>query len=134
MNIELAERLDKYIQEFDDDVKLTMNNVKDKSLLVTSMQSKWIRYYFLEKTLNQKLKDAKIDYSKKFAGKIEFRQPTIPGTASPSSEIDQKLVKLNSEIRTSELCLDFIEKSMAVLDKINFQIKNVIDLVKLERG
>ena len=132
MNIELAERLEKYIQEFDDDVKLTMTNVKDKSLLVTSYQSKWIRYYFLEKTIYQKLKDAKVEYSKQFVNKIEFKQTTLPLTTQ--SAIDKKLVKLNNEIRNSEACLDFIEKSMAVLDKMNFQIKNVIDLVKLERG
>ena len=132
MNIELAERLEKYIQEFDDDVKLTMTNVKDKSLLVTSYQSKWIRYYFLEKTIYQKLKDAKVEYSKQFVNKIEFKQTTLPLTTQ--SDIDKKLVKLNNEIRNSEACLDFIEKSMAVLDKMNFQIKNVIDLVKLERG
>ena len=132
MNIELAERLEKYIKEFDDDVKLTMSNVKDKSLLVTSYQSKWIRYYFLEKSIYQKLKDAKIEYSKRVVNKIEFKQTVLP-LQSPDG-IDKNLVKLNNEIRTSELCLDFIEKSMAVLDKMNFQIKNVIDLVKLERG
>jgi hypothetical protein len=129
MNIELADRLDKYITEFNDDVSLSLSNIKDKSLMVTSYQSKWIRYYFLEKTLNQKLKDAKVEYSKKYANKIDFNQQPIPGL---KSTIDENLTKLNNELRTSELCLDFIEKSMAVLDKINFQIKNVIDLVKLE--
>lgn len=132
MNIELSGRLEKYINEFEDDVKLTMSNIKDKSLLVTSYQSKWIRYYFLEKNLNQRLKDAKLDYSRKTINKTEFKQTTIPGLSSQLSETDKNLVKLNNEIRTSDLCLDFMEKSMVVLDKMNFQIKNVIDLAKLE--
>ena len=131
MNVELPERLEKYINEFDDDVKITMSNVKDKSMMVTSIQSKWIRYYFAEKTLNQKMKDAKVEYSKQHANKVDFKQQ-LPGMSSQMSEVDQKLVRLNNEIRTSEMCIDFMEKSMAVLDKINFQIKNVIDLVKLE--
>jgi hypothetical protein len=130
VSIELPERLEKYMSEFEDDVKLNMSNVKDKSLLITSIQSKWIRYYFTEKTLNQKLKDAKVEYSKQHGNKIEFKQ-TLPGMSQPT-EIDIKLVKLNNELKTSEMCLDFMEKSMAVLDKFNFQVKNIIDLVRLE--
>ena len=130
MITELPSRLEKYIKEFEEDVKLTMTNVKDKSLLVTSYQSKWIRYYFTEKTLNQKLKEAKIAYSKKFGNKIEFDGQLLLNT----NKVNVNLEKLNTELKTSEMCLDFMEKSMAVLDKMNFQIKNVIDLVKLEHG
>lgn len=130
MTIDLPERLNNYINEFDDDVKLNLTNVKDKSLMITSIQSKWIRYYFTEKTLNQKLKDAKVEYSKQFANKVDFKQ--TPSIFNQKSDVDIKLTKLNNEIRTSEMCLDFIEKSMAVLDKFNFQVKNIIDLVKLE--
>ena len=131
VSIELPERLDKYMQEFDDDVKITMLNVKDKSMMITSIQSKWIRYYFTEKTLNQKLKDARTEYTKHFINKVDFKAPP-PGTSSQGSEPDSKLVKINKEIKTSDMCVDFMEKSMAVLDKMNFQIKNIIDLVKLE--
>jgi hypothetical protein len=128
VNVELPSRLEKYIKEFEDDVALTMSNVKEKSLMVTSYQSKWIRYYFAEKTLNQKLKDTKIAFSKKFGGKIEFSGQMLLET----NKVNESLEKLNIELKTSEMCLDFMEKSMAVLDKMNFQIKNVIDLVKLE--
>lgn len=130
--MELNSRLDKYIKEFDDDVKLTISNIKEKSLLVSSYQSKWIRYYFQEKNLNQKLKDAKLEYTKQHANKLSFK-PTQ--TIMPQiQEQDQNIVKLNTEIKNSELCIEFIEKSMAVLEKMNFQVKNVIDIIKLEQS
>lgn len=130
--MELNSRLDKYIKEFDDDVKLTISNIKEKSLLVSSYQSKWIRYYFQEKNLNQKLKDAKLEYTKQHANKLSFK-PTQ--TVMPQiQEQDQNIVKLNTEIKNSELCIEFIEKSMAVLEKMNFQVKNVIDIIKLEQS
>ena len=47
---------------------------------------------------------------------------------------DQNLVKLNTEIKNSDLCVEFIEKSLAVLEKMNFQVKNVIDIIKLEQS
>ena len=130
MNVELNSRLDKYIAEFDDDVKLTLSNLKDKSLLAASYQSKWVRYYFQEKTLNQKLKDAKLEYTRSHSQKLSFKpvQMDLDGSVSQ----DEKLTKLNGEIRNSDMCLDFIEKSMNVLDKFNFSIKNVIDIMRLE--
>ena len=130
--MELNSRLEKYIKEFDEDVQLTISNIKEKSLMVSSYQSKWIRYYFQEKHLNQKLKDAKLEYTKQHANKLSFK-PTQ--TVMPQiQEQDQNIVKLNNEIKNSELCIEFIEKSMAVLEKMNFQVKNVIDIIKLEQS
>lgn len=130
--MELNSRLEKYIKEFDEDVQLTISNIKEKSLMVSSYQSKWIRYYFQEKHLNQKLKDAKLEYTKQHANKLSFK-PTQ--TVMPQiQEQDQNIVKLNTEIKNSELCIEFIEKSMAVLEKMNFQVKNVIDIIKLEQS
>lgn len=130
--MELNSRLEKYIKEFDDDVQLTISNIKEKSLMVSSYQSKWIRYYFQEKNLCQKLKDAKLEYTKQHAGKLSFKptQTTMPQI----QEQDQNIVKLNNEIKNSDLCIEFIEKSMAVLEKMNFQVKNVIDIIKLEQS
>ena len=100
--------------------------------MVSSYQSKWIRYYFQEKHLNQKLKDAKLEYTKQHANKLSFK-PTQ--TVMPQiQDQDQNIMKLNNEIKNSELCIEFIEKSMAVLEKMNFQVKNVIDIIKLEQS
>ena len=129
--MDLNSRLDKYIKEFDDDVTLTISNIKEKSMMISSYQSKWIRYYFQEKALNQKLKDAKIEYTKQHANKVTFK-PTQ--STLIAQEPDQGLVKLNQEIKNSELCIEFMEKCMDVLDKINFQVKNVIDIIKLEQA
>ena len=130
--MDLNSRLEKYIKEFDEDVQLTISNIKEKSLMVSSYQSKWIRYYFQEKHLNQKLKAAKLEYTKQHANKLSFK-PTQ--TVMPQiQEQDQNIVKLNTEIKNSELCIEFIEKSMAVLEKMNFQVKNVIDIIKLEQS
>lgn len=130
--MDLNSRLEKYIKEFDEDVQLTISNIKEKSLMVSSYQSKWIRYYFQEKHLNQKLKDAKLEYTKQHANKLSFK-PTQ--TVMPQiQEQDQNIVKLNTEIKNSELCIEFIEKSMVVLEKMNFQVKNVIDIIKLEQS
>lgn len=128
MNIELNARLQQYIDEFDDDVKLTIQNLRDKSLLISSIRAKWIRYYLMEKALSDKLKITRTEHSKKLAKTISATNmfPTVV------PEQNEGIVKLNTEIRNSDLCVEFIDKAFNVLDNFNFQIKNTIDIIKLE--
>lgn len=131
--MKVPERLEKYMQEFDEDTKLSMTNIMEKSLMVSSLQAKWLRYYYAEQSLNKKLKDVKYEYSKLAVSKMDFRQPTLPG-ATVKTETDKKMDILAREEKTVELCLDYIKNCIKVLGDFNYQIKNVIDLAKLERG
>lgn len=129
INIELSTRLQEYIKEFSEDVKLNLQNLKDKSLMISSIRAKWIRYYFVEKTLLDKLKNAKIDYSKQLAKSVS----TTTAFPSVAPSQDAGLIKLLGEIRNSENCIEYIDKAFNVLDTFNFQIKNSIDILKLEQ-
>jgi len=82
----------------------------------------------MEKTLCEKLKAAKTEYSKKLAKNVSSANmfPTV------IPEADGGLTRLNTEIRNSEMCIEFIDKAFNVLDNFNFQIKNTIDIIKLE--
>lgn len=130
LNVELSSRLQTYYDEFAEDVKLNTNNLKDKSLFISSIRAKWIRYYFIEKALTDKLKAAKMEYSKKLAGNISISE-AFP-TAIPQQ--DAGLIKLNEELLTSTRCIEFIDKGFNVLDTFNFQIKNAVDILKLENS
>ena len=51
--------LSNYIKEFDNDVKLNEYNLREKSLLCSSIWAKWISYLFLERENLQRIIDAK---------------------------------------------------------------------------
>lgn len=130
MNNDLPTRLQAYIKEFDDDIRLNMQNLQEKSMLISSIRSKWIRYHFLEKSAVDKLRAAKQQYAKTLIKQPNMSSmfPTV-GTV----EHDDKLIKLNTEIKNSEYCIEFIDKAFNVLDNFNFQIKNAVDIIKLEQ-
>lgn len=132
--IDSNSRLKKYIDEFTADTTVTIQNIKDKSMLVSSIRAKWIRYYFIEKELNDKLKNTLVIYSKQLkANRLSSANtqsaffPTIN-----TAEQDEDLQKIKSEIRKSDNCIEYINKAFNVLENFNFQIKNVIDIIKLE--
>lgn len=57
--------LSNYIKELNDDVKLTVSNLREKSLLCSSIWAKWLSYLFLEKENLQRIADAKQKQMKK---------------------------------------------------------------------
>lgn len=70
MNTEITEKentvsiksnsiLNNYIRELDQDVKLTVMNLREKSLMCSSIWAKWISYLFLERENLQRISDAK---------------------------------------------------------------------------
>ena len=131
-------RLAKYQEEFDEDVEVNIRNVKDKSMLISSIRAKWIRIYFKERDMLDKLKEAKTVYSRQLANQTSVNQRaavaflTPPSVPFGSVELDPGLTKINTELKNSEYCLDFINKAFNVLESFNYQIKNVVDLIKLE--
>ena len=59
VEISTNKELSKYIEELENDVKLTEFNLREKSLLASSLWSKWLSYLFLEKSNLDKIQLAK---------------------------------------------------------------------------
>jgi hypothetical protein len=135
-------RLDIYIKEFENDVNVTVENFKEKSLLVTSIRAKWLRYYHLEMNLLDKLKAHRGEVSKLVNNEI-FGGSKGGGALKNNPGMDlfidsspalEKADEVKAKILICERCMDYIERALHILDTFNFQIKNFIDILKLEHG
>ena len=123
-------RLEEYQKELEKDVELNIQNIKDKGLMISSIRAKWIRYFYKEKEFLDKLKYAKNTHSRKLANNINKQAKSKFPTLNINE--DPQLLKINSAIKQTEYCIDFIDKAFNIFETFNFQIKNVIDLIKLE--
>lgn len=134
-NIEIKSNsvLTNYIKELNDDVKLTNFNLREKSLLCSSIWAKWISYLFLEKDNLQRILDAKqkIIKSKMASSKV---QDSILKMKSEEkmSENDENIKKLNALFKTTQDNIDFIERALSMLSSFGFNIKNSIETLKLQ--
>lgn len=132
-NIELKSNniLSNYIKELNDDVKLTEFNLKEKSLLCSSIWAKWISYLFLEKENLQRIIDAKQKIIKlKTSSKVQDSVLRMK-SEEKISENDEKIQKLNELFKQTQDCIDYIERSLNVLSNFGFAIKNTTDVLKL---
>ena len=126
--------LEAYKKEFNEDVDISVSNIREKSMLVSSIRSKWLMYLFKEKEnldkICQKRKqilDEKLKESGKDVSMIRIKKEEL---AAKSSAAIKMLDEYEKNTRT---CIDYIEYCMNILNDFNFQIKNAVDLLKLER-
>lgn len=132
-NIELKSNqiLSNYIKEFNQDVKLNISNLREKSLLCSSIWGKWISYLFLERDNLQRIADAKQKIIKNKTSKMHDSLLKMK-SEDKACQNDKNFAKLNTLQKNTQDCIDYIERALNVLNSFGFNIKNAIEALKLE--
>ena len=134
-NIEIKSNqiLSNYIKEFNQDIKLSISNLREKSLTCSSIWAKWISYLFLEKENLQRIVDAKQKVIKLKTSQSKMHDSVLRMKSEDKlSENDEKMQKLNALQKNTQDCIDFIERSLNILNSFGFNIKNALEALKLE--
>lgn len=123
-----------YSEELSSDLNLDVMNIREKSLLVSSMRSKWLIYYFKEKENLDKLKAKKKDL---LEGRMQADNTNLSLLALKREESiinnDETFKRLNILIDECTKCIDFLERAMLILNDFGFSVKNAIEIIKLEQ-
>jgi len=122
-----------YIHELGEDVKLTEYNIREKSLMCSSIWAKWLSYLHLEKENLQRIAEAK----KKILAKKMSSSKVIDSVLRMKSEDkiaenDETMKKLSTLSRQTQDCIDYIERALGILANFGFSIKNAVDVFKLQ--
>lgn len=127
------EILSNYIKELTNDVQLNEFNLKEKSLLCSSIWAKWISYLFLEKENLQRIIDAKAKIIKNKTSQTKVQDSILRlKTEEKLIENDETLKKLNAMYKNTQDCIDYIERSLNLLSNFGFAIKNTTEVFKLQ--
>ena len=101
--------LDSYVKEFNEDINITLANIREKSMLVSSIRSKWLMYFFKEKENLEKIKNKKKEVLEKkltdFGKDVSILKIKNEEEVVKSSKAIQVLSKLESD---NKACLDYI--------------------------
>ena len=125
--------LSNYIKELNADVKLNEFNLREKSLLCSSIWAKWISYLFLEKENLQRIVDAKQKIIKQKTSSSKMQDSVLKMKSEERlSENDENIQKLNILFKNTQDCIDFVERALNLLSSFGFNVKNAIDALKLQ--
>ena len=132
VEISTNKELSKYIEELENDVKLTEFNLREKSLLASSLWSKWLSYLFLEKSNLDKIQLAKTKCINQNMSEDQV-QDSVLGKKNEENLLanNDTLKQLNSYAKMTQSNIDFIERALQIWSNFGFQIKNTIEVLKL---
>jgi hypothetical protein len=127
-------RLEDYITELENDLKFDELNLKDYQQRLPGIKHKWagrcIRHKLELITLKKnrdKLKRAIVDKINEMSP-VKLTAPVAERTAENSNE----LTEADARIKEIELVIELLEKSERTLNSTSYDIKNLIDIMKLE--
>ena len=133
LEIKSNQILSNYIRELNNDVKLSISNLREKSLTCSAIWAKWISYLFLEKDNMQRITDAKQKILKTKMNQLKMQDSLLKMKSEDKiSENDENMKKLNMLQKNTQDCIDFIERSLNMLSSFGFSIKNALEALKLE--
>lgn len=126
--------LEEYIKELEEDLRINELNLKDYQLRLPAIKHKWAgRCIRLKSHIIQLKKQrdtiksdvmSEIDHT----SNVKLTQPVISATAEKHSKVQDVLRR----IQEAELLVELLEKSEKTLSSCSFDIKNLIEIMKLE--
>ena len=125
--------LNSLMKEFSEDVELNIQNRRDKAFLVSTIRSKWLARYFKEKENLERIKKAKAKLLQKKLGDNKTQESILRlKNETAIAQNDETIQKLNTMAKITQDNIEFIERGFSILDNFGFQIKNVVEILKLQ--
>lgn len=118
-----------YSRELQEDLHLTLSNLREKSLTTSSMKAKWVGYMAKEKEALQKLVALRADYQRTLAAKAKGGNAF--DKLKNANQEDETLKKIDATRKNTELALEVIAQAIVSLSEFSYNIKNAIEVIKL---
>jgi rRNA maturation endonuclease Nob1 len=126
--------LEDYIKELENDLKIDELILKDYQLKLPGIKHKWagrcIRHKLQINELRKKrelLKRTLVDKIQE-QSPVKLAIPVVERTAEKHSEV----IVIDTQIKELELIIELLEKSEKTLSSTSYDIKNLVDIIKLE--
>lgn len=118
-----------YSNELKEDLKLTLTNLREKSLTTSSMKAKWIGYMAKEKEALSRLSSVRQEYQKTLMSKMKGANAF--DKLKNSNVEDETLKKIDATRKQIDLSLEVIAQAITSLSEFGYNIKNAIEVIKL---
>jgi hypothetical protein len=129
----LPELILKYNVDVEEDLNINQMNIKESSMQTPGLKTKWLMTYINERRLLTVLKNRKYDLVQSYIDANMGPGKIIP-TLKIQAEHLPNVRELNDKITTQQDIVDYLEGVKDVFQKLDFTIKNVVDIIKLENS
>ena len=127
--------LDQYIDEIEKDLQINEFNLKDSSMKTPARKHYWVSKLIRHKKNLLILRKQRDNIKKEVTEKLIEESPvkiTLP-VAEKASYKHEKMKEISEKINEEELIIEFLEKTEKTFSAVGFDIKNIIEIMKMEQ-
>jgi len=130
----MTENFEKYYSELKNDLQIDEMNVKDKSLMTPGIKHKWVKRLIDAKIELRRQENMRELTIKELSEKLSQESPInlSPMSTRKLVENNETYKKINENIEEQKILIEFFEKIERVVNSLTYDIKNIIDLIKIE--
>ncbi len=126
--------IDQYKKEIETELQVDEFNIKDVSMKTPGRKHFWVCKLIQHKKNLLNLKAQRYNLKKELVKLIQKESPvkvTLP-VAEKTAYTHEKMVELQQQIDDQELIIEFLEKTEKTFTSLSFDIKNIIEIMKME--
>ena len=126
--------LENYILELEKDVKLDQFNIRDCQMKLPAYKHKWVGRLMRHKHEVVRLNHQKYTLKKKVAEKIQNNttyKVTKPVAEKAAANHDS-IVDITHRIEELNIVIEFLEKAERILSSMTYDVKNLVEIMRLE--
>ena len=126
--------LEDYIKELETDLKISELELKDYQLRLPGIKHKWAGRCIRHKLELNDLRKKRDVLKRSLVEKIQEQSPVklnLP-VAERTVEKHSELIEIDDRMKQLELIVELLEKSEKTLSSASYDLKNIIDIIKLE--
>lgn len=126
--------LDEYIKELEEDLRIDEIYLKDYTLKLPGVKHKWAGRCIRHKSELYELKSSKEKTKKILREKIIQNAPVKPSlpVLEKLLETSDEMIEIDKKINELQLVVELLEKAEKTFSSASYDLKNLIDIIKLE--
>ena len=127
--------LKKYIDEVGKDLVLDDFNIKDVQMRLPSRKHFWVARLMEAKIKRSSLDKEKRKLKKDITHEVIATSPVkiTQNVAEQAAERHDSIQKLTDQIKECDLIVEYLEKVEKVMSQMSFDVKNIIEINKMEQ-
>ena len=126
--------IDQYAEDIEKDLKVDEFNIKEVSMKTPGRKHFWVCKLINHKKILLQLKADRWNLKKEISKQIIQQSPvkvTAP-VAEKTAYQHEQMVELQHRIDEQELIIEFLEKVEKTFSSLSFDIKNIVEIMKME--
>ena len=125
----------KYKDEIGQDLIINDFNIKEVQLRLPSRKHFWAARLIDAKIELHSLQKSKKNLKKQLVKRIQETSPVklTSQAAEIAAESSSEISSLNDQIKEYEFVIEYLDKATSVLNQVGWDIKNIIEIQKLEQ-